>query len=55
MRDQRNGSLAKHLQSCAVVEASITVVDDNELDAAEKALLGLAKRLEPVVNMVAAH
>lgn len=55
MKDQRNGSLAKHLQSCAIVEASVKVVDVNELEAAEKALLGLARRLEPVVSMVAAH
>ena len=55
MKDQKNGTLTKQLQQCAVVEASVCVVDDADVEAAERAVLSLCRRLDPVVKMAAAH
>jgi hypothetical protein len=55
MKDMRNGPLTKQLQQCAVVEASVKVADDADVEAAERAVLTLSNKLEPVVKMAAAH
>jgi hypothetical protein len=55
IKDMRNGPLTKQLQQCAVVEASVKVVEDADVEAAERALLSLSNRLDPVVKMAAAH
>ena len=55
MKDLRGGALTKHLQQCAVVEASVQVLEDGEVEAAERAVLSLSQRLDPVVKMASAH
>lgn len=55
MRDMRNGKLTKELDQCAVVEASVKVLEDGDVEAAERAVLTMSKRLDPVVKMAAAH
>lgn len=55
MKDLRGGALTKHLQQCAVVEASVKVLEDVEVEAAERAVLTLSQRLDPVVKMASAH
>lgn len=55
MKDMRKGSMMKPLSQCAVVEASVKVAEDTDVEAAERAVLGLSQQLDPVVKMASAH
>lgn len=55
IKDQRKGPLTKALDSNAVIEASLRVAEDADVEAAERALLALSQRLDSVVKMSAAH
>ena len=55
IKDQRKGPLTKALETNAVIEASLRVAEDADVEAAERALLALSQRLDSVVKMSAAH
>jgi hypothetical protein len=55
MKDLRGGPLSKQFAGVQIVEASVVALDSAEAAAAERALLGVASRLEPVVKLTSAH